>query len=266
MFLTKMRLKRLYGTIALGLLVAIAPASIATAVCNPSAQSCSNNYQVTESFFGSGGQYACSTGSYCAKQSAGELSVGKTCTLTYCAQAGFNSDRTPSLEMLVNTPSVNVGVLDPAETHVGTATFQVKSYLDSGYQVTTSSPGPSNGGHVMTSPALPTASAVGTEQFGMNVVANSCPATAPSSGQGSCTTALGADPFQDPDNTFSFGLAATNYDVADSYMYQDGDIIASSPSSSGTTLYTISYIFNSTNVTPAGTYTMDQSLVATSTF
>jgi hypothetical protein len=49
-------------------------------------------------------------------------------------------------------------------------------------------------------------------------------------------------------------------------MYRDGDAIAFSPKSSGDTRYTISYIFNISNVTPAGTYTMAQSLVATSTF
>jgi hypothetical protein len=274
MFITKMRPKKVFGLIILGLIVALSPAAIATAVCNPEAQSCSSTYQVTESFFGSGGQFACSTGSYCAKQTAGELGVGKTCTLTYCAQAGFNTDRTPYLEFIVNTPNVDVGVLDPAETHVGTATFRVKSYLASGYQVTTESVGPKSGSHIMAAPSSPTASAAGTEQFGMNVVANTCPAaTLPfsSGAKGRCpdtngSGTLGKDPFQDPDSTFSFGQAAANYNVADSYMYQNGNIIASSSSSSGTTLYTLSYIFNISNVTPAGTYTMAQSLVATSTF
>ena len=269
MFITKMRPKKVFGLIILGLIVALSPTAIASAVCNPEAQSCSSTYQVTESFFGSGGQFACSTGSYCAKQTAGELGAGKTCTLTYCAQAGFNTDRTPYLEFIVNTPNVDVGVLDPAETHVGTATFRVKSYLASGYQVTTESAGPKNGSHIMASPSSPTASAVGTEQFGMNVVANTCPGTAAIPPEtGGCTSGnpLGAAPSQDPDSTFSFGQAATNYNIANSYMYQNGNIIASSSSSSGTTLYTLSYIFNISNVTPAGTYTMAQSLVATSTF
>jgi hypothetical protein len=268
MFLTKMRLKRLYGTFALSLLVALAPAAIVKAVCNPNAQSCSSSYQVTESFFGSGGQYACSTGSFCANQSAGELTVGKACdpSDSKCIQAGFNTNRAPYLEFIINTPSVDVGVLDPGETHVGTATFQVKSYLAEGYQVTTESPGPKSGSHTMASPASPATSAVGTEQFGINVVANSCPGTAPGSGSGSCSGTLGANPSQDPDATFSFGHAATNYDVANSYTYNDGDVIAQSDTSSGFTLYTISYLFNISNVTPAGTYTMSQSLVATSTF
>jgi len=49
-------------------------------------------------------------------------------------------------------------------------------------------------------------------------------------------------------------------------MYQKGDTIARATKSSGETDFTISYIFNTTNVTPGGTYTVNQVLVATSTF
>lgn len=262
-----MRLKKLYGMLALSLLVALAPAAIAKAVCNPNAQTCSSSYQVTESFFGSGGQLqACGT-AFCAKTSAGELTVGKVCDPSNlkCLQTGFNTDRWPSLEIAVNTTSVNVGVLDPAETHVGTASFSVKSYLAEGYQVTTSSPGPKSGSHILQLLSSG-AGAAGTEGFGINLKQNSCPAAAPASGPGSCSGNLGANPSQNPDSTFSFGYAATGYDTAGSYKYTNGDIIAKSNSSSGFTDYTISYIFNISNVTPAGTYTMDQSLVATSTF
>lgn len=275
MILTKMRLKRLLIAIAFSLLLSLAPAAVVVAVCNPNAQSCSSTYQVTESFFGSGGQFSCSGGQYCANQSAGELTVGKVCDSVdqKCLQAGFNTDRSPYLEIFINTTNVDAGVLDTAETHVGTATFQVKSYLANSYQVVTNSPGPQNASHTMAFPASPTASAVGTEQFGMNLKANSCPVSTPAFGTetGSCPNTLGAgtlgdNPSQQPDSTFGFGYAATGYDSANSYMYQNGDTIARSDSSSGTTLYTISYIFNISNLTQAGRYTMNQSLIATSTF
>jgi hypothetical protein len=267
MFLTKMRLKRLYGTFALSLLVALAPAAIVKAVCNPNAQSCSSSYQVTESFFGSGGQYACSTGSFCANQSAGELTVGKACdpSDSKCIQAGFNTNRTPYLEFIINTPSVDVGVLDTNETHVGTGTFQVKTYLSQGYQVTTEANAPSIPGHTFATPSA-SGPTPGTERFGINLVANSCPASAPSSGAGSCSGTLGANPTQDPDSTFSFGTVAAGYNTANVYKYNNGDTIATSTKSSGVTDYTISYIFNISNVTPAGAYRMTHVLVATSTF
>ncbi len=248
------------------LLLAAAPAGLATAACTANAQSCGTQYQVSETFFGSGGELNACGGSYCSKQTAGELGVGKTCTLTYCAQAGFNTDRSPSLEMSVNTPSVDVGVLDTSETHVGTATFQVKSYLASGYQVTTASDPPKNGSYAMNSSGTAGASTVGVEQFGINLVANSCPASAPGSGNGSCSGGLGANPTQDPDSSFSFGQAASGYNTADQYKYSKGDVIAESSSSSGFTLFTVSYLFNISSATPGGTYTMQHSLVATSTY
>jgi hypothetical protein len=169
-------------------------------------------------------------------------------------QAGFNTNREESLEMLVNTSSLDLGTATTATTRTGTATFQVKAYLASGYQVVTASPPPTNASYTLSAPSTPTASAVGTEQFGINLAANTNPAT------------FGANPVQQPDATFSFGSAASGYGVANQYKYVNGDVIAKSYSSSGQTDYTISYIMNISNVTPGGTYTMNQSLVATGTY
>lgn len=262
--------KRFVCALGLALLLLLAPAVAVNAVtCNPNAQTCSQKYQVTESFFGSGGTLqACSaSGAYCSKQSAGELGAGKACDPSdkYCAQAGFNTNREAYLEVSIGTPDVDVGVLQSNETHVGAATFQVKSYLAQGYVVQTVSPGPKNGNYTMQLMSSG-AGAAGTEGFGMNLKQNSCPAASSFSGTGNCSGSLGAEAAQDPDTTFSFGHPATGYDTAGSYKYHDGDIIAQSSSSSGFTEYTISYIFNISNVTPGGTYTMNQSLVATSTF
>jgi hypothetical protein len=174
-------------------------------------------------------------------------------------QAGFNTNREESLEMLVNTSSVNMGTLSTTTTATGTATFSVKAYLASGYQVVTSSPGPKNSTYTMASPSTPTASSAGTEQFGINLVANnSCGGTLPGS--------LGASPVQVPDSTFSFGVAASGYNTACQFKYVNGQTIASSSQSSGETDYTISYIMNISNLTRGGTYNMDQSLVATGTY
>jgi hypothetical protein len=95
------------------------------------------------------------------------------------------------------------------------------------------------------------------EQFGMNLVANTAPAT------------QGADPSRQPvDNgTFAFGEAAPGYDTANNYQYNPGDVIARSVTRGyGETDYTISYILNVTPTTPAGLYRMEQDLVLTATF
>lgn len=259
--------KRVLSVLAVLLLVGLTPSGLAWA-----AQSSSTNYSVDEVFFGSGGQLGvpgdgCST-NYCAKSAAGELTVGRSDSANYTTRAGFDTNREEYLQMVVNTSNIDFGILDAAETHVGTATFSVKSYLADGYQVTTAGTAPSISGHTLAPLGSPTASTVGTEQFGMNLKQNSCPGTAPPSTEtGGCDPGnIGADEVQVPDNTFSFGAAASGYNTTNQYKYVDGDIIASSPKSSGETDYTISYIMNISNVTPAGTYHMVQSIVATATF
>ena len=103
-----------------------------------------------------------------------------------------------------------------------------------------------------------TASNNTTEQFGMNLVANTTICGAPAN--------FGSSPQQIPSPTFGFGQAASGYNTCGLFQYNNGDTIAQSTKSSGETDYTISYIFNVTPVTPGGTYTFYQVLVATSTF
>lgn len=236
-------------------MTAVPLAEAAECATNPDQQTCSATYGVSESFFGSGGVDTCPTiggNEYCARQTAGELTVGNTKGNQFQAQAGFNTDRDPYVEMSVTKFAVNLGDVSTTSTGFDTAEFTVKCYLSSGYVVQVHGPGPTNVGHEIT-PMAGAASSQGTEQFGMNLVANATPA-------------LGANPSQDPDGTFSFGAAATGYDTADSFRYVDGDTVASSTQSSGFTDYTISYIMNISDVTPGGTYMTNQSLVVTGTF
>lgn len=218
------------------------------------AQSQSANYQVNEVFFGSGGALNdCST-NYCSKQSIGETAVGSTSSTNYQAHAGFNTDRTPFLEFIVNTVNTNVGVLSTGSTTTTTATFSVKNYLSSGYTVVTVSNPPKNNTYTMNALSSPTTSSAGTEQFGMNLVANTAPAT------------FGANPSQNPSSVFSFGAAAAGYNTPNLYEYVPGSTIAYSNTSSGETDYTISYVYNISNITPGGVYSFNDVLVATATF
>jgi hypothetical protein len=184
-------------------------------------------------------------------------------SVNYQTQAGFNSNRNEYLEFSVGTSSINFGTLSTSTAKTGTATFSVKAYVANGYQVVNASNPPAYGGHSLTTASTPAASAIGTEQFGMNVVANTSPST------------FGANPSQIPSSSYSYGLAGdgrnntpttARYDQVNKYMYRNGDAIAYSRSSSGETDYTISYIINISNVTPAGIYTMNHVLVSTATF
>jgi hypothetical protein len=219
------------------------------------AQSESSNFQVNEVFFGSGGELnACSSGNYCAKQSAGDLAVGTSSSANYQAHAGFNTDRTPYIQVIVNNTNVDLGTMTASTTKTANATFSVKAYLAHGYSVVNASDPPTNNSYIMKNLTIPTASSAGTEQFGINLVANTSPTT------------FGANPTHNPDNTFSFGNIAADYSSANTYKYVKGDTVAYSTSSSSATTYTVSYIFNISNVTPGGQYALHHVLVATGTY
>lgn len=244
----------------LGLLVSVmtgAVLSMAWGMVAYAQQSSSTNYSVNEVFFGAGGDLSdCST-NYCSKLSVGETGVGNTTSSNYQAQGGFNTDRTPYLQFIVSSGSVDLGYLSTSQTKTATATFSVKTYLAGGYVVKADGNPPAS--TVAPFPQLhtlssPTASSTGTEQFGMNLVANTSP------------TSFGQNPTQVPDSTFSFGTVASGYATPNFYKYVKGDIIASSTKSTGETDYTISYIFNIGSATPSGLYAFHQDLVATSTF
>ena len=233
------------------------------ATCVQGEQACSSKYAVGNVFFGSGGSLdsACST-NYCAKQALGETGIGITGSTNYKAQAGFNVDRTPYLQFNVTTTNVSLGDLSTISTATATATFSVEAYLASGYSVVTASSPPQYSGHTLTAlSTTPTASSVGTEQFGMNLVSNTTACGAPAN--------FGANPAQVPSSAFSYGQVASDYDQCGKFFYSTtspGNEIAYSNESSGIMDFTISYIANINSTTPAGLYTMSQVLVATPTF
>ena len=238
--------------------------------CVNTQDTCSADYGIGRYSIDSGGNLdtTCSA-SYCAAQTLGDTGIGNTSSASYQAQAGFNVNREPSLELYVSSSNVPLGVQSTASTSYGTASFSVESYLSSGYVVQTVSPGLQYGTYTISNMTPPAASAVGTEQFGMNLVSNStsCTPAAPAN--------FGANPVQVPSSSYSYGQAAgaaynpgdgDYYNVCGDFAYQNGDTIAYSTSSSGETNYTISYIFNIKTLTPAGQYTMNQQLVAEPTF
>lgn len=233
------------------LLVAVFILSLPASVLAQS--SSSSNYRVDQTFFGSGGELDASSSNYRARQSAGELTVGNTASTNYQAFAGFNTTDEPYLEFFVTTSNIDLGYLDPSTTASASGTFSVRAWQSNGYTITTQSDPPSNGSHNLTALSSPTAAATNTEQFGINLVDNSSPD-------------VGANLQQMPDGTFSFGSVESGYDTVNLFKYVKGDVIARSTKSSSITLYTVSYIFNITNFTPAGQYVFNHILVATANY
>ena len=254
--------KKTSQTVALSLLVLLGLPAAASASCLPTAQTCSSNYSVGETYFSSGGNLSACSSSYCAKQTAGQTASGNTAGTTYKAQAGI-ATADPYIQLLVGSTNVDLGTMQSGTSYTTTASFSVKTYLASGYIVQTMSPGPTTPGHTLNPLSSPTASSPSTEQFGINLVANSSCAGV-NNGNGG-TIAGSAGPAQNPTG-FGFGVVAAGYNTACSFKYVNGDTIASSPSTSGETDYVISYLFNIAPNTPSGLYAFNQTLVATSTY
>lgn len=215
----------------------------------------SSNYKVEEYFFGSGGEVESTSSTYKSRGSAGALGVGSANSTSFQISAGNVTPYEEFIEVIVPSVSVNLGTLSTSTTGTGSATFSVRAYLSSGYVVQTIGASPTNeSGFSLNALTSATASTVNTEQFGINLVANTAPAT------------FGANPAPYPDGTFANGVAAAGYNTPNNYKYVNGNTIASAPKGEGRTDFTISYIANISSITRAGLYLMTQGIVSTATF
>lgn len=217
------------------------------------ASSSSPNYRVDQTFFGSGGELDAQSNSYRARQTAGELGVGNTASNSYQAYAGFNTTEDPFIEFVVTGSNIDLGYLSTSQASTATGTFYVRAWQAGSYMVRTESDPPTNtsGGSQISPLAAPATSSPGTEQFGINLRNNANPD-------------VGADIQQV--HSFSTGAVAAGYNTVDNFKYAKGDVIAQSASSSGTSIYTISYLFNISEITKSGEYRFTHVLVATGTY
>lgn len=217
--------------------------------------SSSPNYEVDQVYFGTGSQDA-SSSNYQSQATVGDLGIGFTSSANYGAYAGFNTTDEPYLEFVVTGNNIDLDYLETTQTKTANGTFYVRAWQASGYSITTESSPPENSNqtHSLSPMAIAGGPVTGTEQFGINLVANTVP------------TSFGADPQQVPDNTFSFGQVASGYDTANNYKYVKGETVAESSQSTSVTIYTMSYIFNIEENTPSGQYTFNHILVATATY
>lgn len=208
------------------------------------AQLSSPNYNVDEVFIGSGGELEMCSDDYCAQGSAGGTG-GDASSNGYGIQAGFGSPDEPTLVVAISNNVVDLGVLNTSGTAAASVNFSASNYLSDGYVVRIHGDPPTNrsgtASHTLEALNAPNESVPGTEQFGINLVANSNPG-------------IGTNPVQIPTSDFSFGEPEVGYDQEDLFKYVDGDVIAKSDRESGQTNYTISIIANIASRTPGGRY------------
>ena len=211
----------------------------------------SNNFRIDESSIGTSNPIGEKSTNFGISSSTGDIGVGNAASDNFQINAGTKTDASPVLAFSVNTSVANFGVFSPNTTSVTTASFSVLDYTSYGYTVQVFGNSPSNGSHTID--ALGTASQPqsGTEQFGLNLVANTLP------------TSVGTN----PDNgAFGFGSVEANYNTPNFYRFVNGETIAQSPKSSGITNYTITYIVNVEGLTPGGQYRSNQTLVVLGTY
>jgi hypothetical protein len=215
----------------------------------------STNYGVNEVTVGSGGVVGATSPNYSTNVSVGgAFAGGNPSSPDYQVFGGFNTSDAPYLQFIVNSSSIDVGYLSVNSTTTATGTFSIRAWNSGGYTVVNASPPPQNGIYTLNPITVAAAATPGTPQFGINLRANTSPTT------------FGADPVQSPDSSFSHGQVASGYNTPNEYQYNNGDTIAYSTKSSSITIFTISYIFNISTITPDGQYTFTHVMVATPTY
>jgi hypothetical protein len=234
-----------------GLKVIIAIAIIASPTAFVSADPQSANYKLVESGIGSGSLIQSSSTNYTATEALGDISIGTSNSTNFQVSAGSKTPSDPNLSVSITDGAIDFPDFSASTPSVATATFSVLNYTSYGYVVQIGGLAPSNDGYELPALASGTTSFAGTEQFGLNLVANTSP------------TSIGANPDNDE---FGFGSAAPNYGVPNTFRYVSGETIAIAPKSSGLTHYTITYLVNVAGLTPGGKYTSQQTLIITGTY
>lgn len=239
--------------IGLFLVMGLMLGSLVTSTRAQEAPTASPNYQISEPQFGVNTENETCSGAYCARATIGSLDAGADEPPRSTDFGAIPQDSEPLLEVIVDPGESHLGVLSTSETAKKTTIVRVRAYLTDGYTLHIFGEPPKYNGHNLSSLTSPTASAPGTEQFGINAVRNN-------------SLSFGADPVQIPSDLMSFGQVATGYSTPDLYKYTDGEMIASSSVESGRTDYTVSMIVNISNATPAGHFVGDYSAVVVPRF
>lgn len=226
------------------------------------AQSTSSNYQVKESTFNSGGGIDSNSASYNARGSAGDLGNGEATSASYAAFGGSITPDQEYLEMNITSGSVDLGTISNTSTGIGVSTFYVRAYINGSYVVKSMNQPLKNGSYTWAAKGTLGTSTQGTEEYGINMVANTSPTN------GSFPAGAGANPVLVPSATFANGQAATGYNTTNNYKYVAGDTIATSGSGRawGRTDYTMTIIANASPLTPGGAFTVDEDLVVVATY
>lgn len=230
------------------LLVAGVIAVVGTGTAFAQTSSNSDNYKATEMQFGGGSMLNSCSGQYCARASIGNMSATTGGASGGNAEFQPNEGSEPRLEVIVDPGVSNLGVLTAETTATKTTVVRINNYLVGGYTLQLIGDPPKFGNHTLATSSSASPSNPGTEQFAINLAANTYPA-------------VGTAPTQVPTGQAVFGAAEPGYATANSFKFNSEEVIARSSAESGRTDFTISMIINISNSTPAGHYTGEYTAV-----
>lgn len=242
--------RRLVGCLAFGFLLVLI-ASSGTFVVGAEAPPTSTNYRFDETSITGGGLIEANSSNFRSSSSLGDTAVGNSASANFQTESGSQTTDDPALTFIIEDGDATFNDFSATTASTATTSFSIINYTAYGYVVHIAGTAPSNGAHTIDAMATTDSSLPGTEQFGINLVANTSPIS------------FGANPDH---GQFGFGSAETNYDTANMYRFVSGEAIASAPKSSGKTLYTISYIVNVDSLTPGGQYSGEQTIIVTGTY
>lgn len=206
-----------------------------------SAESQSSNYKIFADSFTSGGGNANSSNYYqfdtLGIQATGEEMRG----LNYILDSGLTPQETPPYISfsLGGGTDIDLGTLSASSVAFGSHTMSVETNSRRGYSISYAGTALQHyTGYEFDSAGIssPAASSPGTEQFGLNAVANTNPAVGanPSGGTG--------------------GGVETKYAQQNQFAFQSGDIMGTGNTFTQDVTYTVSIIANIANSTPGGRY------------
>ena len=211
----------------------------------------SSNYRFTETALGSGGLVQSTSANFMSRGAVGDIGIGSSASSNFQIAAGNVTTNDPSLSLSFNTNGIALGNFTSASAATSTATFSILNYTSYGYVAQIVGDPPKNGTYSLDAMDTNDISRPGTNQYGINLVANTSPAS------------VGANPIN---GSFGFGQVAPNYSMPNEFRYVSGETVALAPKSSGLTTYTITYLVNVAGLTPGGQFTSNQTLIVTGTY
>lgn len=143
----------------------------------------------------------------------------------------------------------DMGQLDAGRTLTAQSQMAVGTNASGGFAIMAHGTPMSAGTNIIQALEQPTTSRPGTNQFGINLVAN----TAPTVGV-------------DPEGEWANAVASPEYAEPDRYKFVSGDVVAYSPNVSLMKKFTVSYIVNSSANLRPGVYTTTVNYIATGRF